>query len=71
VEREYDIFEKLPDGAVLWRDWAFGIDSAVRRVRELATATVNECYAMHTPTKEIVARANAADEGRSTARGGA
>ncbi|MGB8523121.1 MAG: hypothetical protein WCD43_09155 [Candidatus Acidiferrales bacterium] len=58
LNREYDIFERLPDGTDLWKDYVQGLEQARRRLQELATQSENELYAIHTPTKEIAARVN-------------
>jgi hypothetical protein len=60
-EREYDIFEKLPDDSVMWRGSVHGHRNAIERLRELAATSSNEHFAMHTPTKSVVARVNSAD----------
>jgi len=59
-DREYDVFENLPDGHNLWRCCIHGIIAASRKVEELSRLTNNEIFAVCIPTKEIVARANAA-----------
>jgi hypothetical protein len=56
VEREYDVFEQLPDGAPLWRGHASGLLNVRIKLEELARTTSNECFAMYIPTREIVAR---------------
>jgi hypothetical protein len=58
LNREYDIFERLPDGTDLWRDFVVGLEQARRKLQELASQSKNEFYAIHTPTKEITARVN-------------
>jgi hypothetical protein len=58
LNREYDIFERLPDGTDLWKDYVHGLEQARRRLQELAAKSKNEHYAIHTPTKEIAARVN-------------
>jgi hypothetical protein len=58
LNREYDIFERLPDGKDLWKDYVVGLEETRRKLQELAAKSKNEHYAIHTPTKEIVARAN-------------
>jgi len=58
VNREYDIFERLPDGTHLWKDYVHGLEQAHRKLQELAAQSRNEHYAIHTPTKEIAARVN-------------
>jgi hypothetical protein len=58
VDREYDIFEKLPDGSVMWCAFVRGVENAARRLTELGAASPNEHFAIHTPSREIVARVN-------------
>jgi hypothetical protein len=55
VDREYDIFEKFPDGIHIWRAYVRGLIEARARVAQLSETSTNEFYAIHTPTKEIVA----------------
>jgi hypothetical protein len=59
VDRNYDIFEKFPDGSVLWRAFVPGLENAQKKLQELATLSPNEHFAMHTPSKDIVGRVNA------------
>jgi hypothetical protein len=58
LNREYDIFERLPDGKDLWKDYVVGLEETRRKLQEFAAKSKNEHYAIHTPTKEIVARVN-------------
>jgi hypothetical protein len=58
VEREYDIFEQLADGSPMWRGRASGLHAVRQQLLQLSKITKNECFAMHLPTKEIVARVN-------------
>lgn len=58
MNREYDIFEQFADGSVIWRDFVHGLESARLRLSRLAIESSNEFFAIHTPTKEIVARVN-------------
>jgi hypothetical protein len=55
VDREYDVFEIFPDGTHIWRAFVRGLVGARARVMELGKTSSNEFYAIHTPTKEIVA----------------
>lgn len=55
MDREYDIFEKFPDGAHVWRAFVKGLIDARARVEQLSEQSSNEFYAIHTPSKEIVA----------------
>lgn len=58
MEREYEIFEQLPDRSPMWRGHASGLPSVRRQLQQLASETKNECFAIYLPTKEIVARVN-------------
>jgi hypothetical protein len=58
MDREYDLFEKLPDGSVVWQAAIVGLENAISRLKELAKLSPNEFFAIHTPSKAIVARIN-------------
>jgi hypothetical protein len=58
VDRDYDIFEKLPDGSSVWREMVVGRENARLKVQSLAKLSSNEFFAIHTPTKDIIAREN-------------
>jgi hypothetical protein len=58
-EREYDLFEQLPDGSPVWRGHAIGRDDAEAKLRSVASSTPNECFALYLPTKEVILRLNA------------
>ena len=58
VNREYDLFEKLPDGAPVWRQHVVGLLNARETLKAIASSTLNECFAIHLPSKDIVARLN-------------
>lgn len=58
MEREYDLFEQFPDGEPMWRGHAVGLLRARQELQALARATSNECFIVHLPTKEVVARLN-------------
>jgi hypothetical protein len=60
-DRDYDVFEKLPNGDHLWRCCVHGIMPACEKVEELSLLTTNEVFAVCVSTKEIVARANPKD----------
>ena len=55
MDREYDVFEKFPDGTHIWRAFVKGLIEARARVAELSEISPDEFYAIHTPSKEIVA----------------
>jgi hypothetical protein len=55
MDREYDLFEVLPDGALIWRDSVTGHEKAIQRLRELVAVTDNEFRVMHIPTNALIA----------------
>ncbi len=64
VDREYDLFE-VAEGVPVWRGHAAGLLEARAKLLEISHKGSNECFAMHLPTKEIVARLNVrTDDGR-------
>jgi hypothetical protein len=58
MEREYDVFGRLPNGSPMWRGHASGLHDVRQQLQPIARETKNECFAMYIPTKEIVARLN-------------
>ena len=58
VDREYDIFEKFPDGYVLWKGCVAGLEDAIAKLKHQASLSPNEHFVRHTPTAAIVARLN-------------
>jgi hypothetical protein len=44
--REYDLFEKFPDGSSLWRASVLGLEGACMHMQELARKSRNEFYAI-------------------------
>jgi len=58
MDREYDIFETMPDGAIEWRAVVSGHENAIAQLKELASKTPNEVRVMYLPTKTIIAAMN-------------
>jgi hypothetical protein len=58
VDRQYDIFEIYPNGELLWHCCVTGLENARLKVEEFGRHSSNQFFATHTPTKEVVARAN-------------
>jgi hypothetical protein len=54
MDRQYDLFEKMPDGCRLWRTSVSGREAALRKLNELAKKSANSFIAMHLPTREII-----------------
>ena len=44
--RNFDIFEKFPDGSIIWRACAFGQFEAERKLQELAEHSKNQVLAV-------------------------
>ena len=59
MDSEYNIFECLPDGSVIWRESVSGLVSTRARLQELARTASNDYIAMRLPTREVVFRADA------------
>jgi hypothetical protein len=58
MERTYDIFEKMPDGTILWRDSVQGHEKAVSKLKEVAAGSLHEFQLLHLPTQSLVATVN-------------
>lgn len=55
MDRNYDLFEILPDGSPIWKCAVAGHENAVQQLRELAAKTNNEVRIMHLPTQTVIA----------------
>jgi hypothetical protein len=64
MERDYDLFERLQDQSLVWRGSVHGLENARRKLEEVSKGTINECFAMHTPTRQIVVLLNIARHGQ-------
>jgi hypothetical protein len=58
VNRDYDLFEILPDGSPIWKELVSGLAEAIRKLEELGKETKNEMRLMHVPTNTIIATVN-------------
>ncbi|MGD0425230.1 MAG: hypothetical protein ABSC10_00795 [Candidatus Acidiferrales bacterium] len=58
MDRDYDLFEVLPDGAVIWRETVPGHENAIKRLMELSKQTANEVRVMHVLSKTLIASLN-------------
>ena len=61
MDREYELFERRPDGVLNWRGVVVGGAAARVRVRLLAVETDNECFAVRTADRKVVVRVAAED----------
>jgi hypothetical protein len=55
TNREYDLFEKFPDGSSLWRACVIGLRGTRIHMVDLARRSPNQFYAMNVVNGEIVA----------------
>jgi hypothetical protein len=47
TDREYDVFEELPDGSTIWRSCVSGMEKAELRLRDLSRETTNKFFAVN------------------------
>ena len=59
VDRNYDLFEILPDGSPVWKCSVNGHEAAIDQLRQLASRTENEVRIMHLGSKSVIAVLNA------------
>ncbi len=64
MERDYHLFERSQDSSLIWHGSVHGLENARRKLQELAKRTTNECFAIYTPTRQIVALLNIAQAGQ-------
>jgi hypothetical protein len=64
--RDYDIFEKFPDGSTIWRACVFGQYEARRKLQDLAERSPNEFVAIDIkagePLPAIAMRSNSREQ---------
>jgi hypothetical protein len=60
MERDYEIFERLPDASVRCLGRVHGTLHVWQVLEARGKQTTNECFAMNTRTREITARVNVA-----------
>jgi hypothetical protein len=56
MDSDSDIFEKLPDGIVIWRFAVTGRANAVAQFQQIAANSANEVFAVQVDTQEVVVR---------------
>lgn len=62
VNCEYDAFEVLPDGTLIWKATVVGHEDAIKKLQQLAKHNRNEFRLMHVPSKTVIATINAKAE---------
>ena len=55
MDRDYDLFEVLPDGAVIWKETVPGHENAIQKLVELSKRTSNEVRVMHILSNSLIA----------------
>jgi hypothetical protein len=55
MDRDYDLFEVLPDGAVFWKETVPGHENAIQKLVELSKRTSNEVRVMHILSNRLIA----------------
>ena len=58
MNRDYDIFEKLPDASVRCLTRVHGTLHVSKVLEQWGKQTTNECFAMNVRSREIIARVN-------------
>jgi hypothetical protein len=58
MNREYDAFEVLPNGVMVWKAKIVGQEDAVKKLKEVAKDNANEFQLVHIPTKTVIAKIN-------------
>lgn len=58
MEREYDVFEILPDGGPLWPCAVHRHQNAIAKLEEVASQTENEVRVMYMPSNAVIAAVN-------------
>jgi hypothetical protein len=56
MDSDYDIFEKLPDGKVIWRFAVIGRDIAVAQFEQIAAISANEVFVVQVDSQEVILR---------------
>ncbi len=54
MRRDYDIFEKFPDGSTLWRACVSGRYETQRKVQEFAEFSENEFFVIDVQAAELL-----------------
>jgi hypothetical protein len=62
MRRDFDIFEKFPDGSTLWRACVPGRFEAQRKMQEFAEHSENEFYAIDIQAEDFLSVAAKAED---------
>jgi hypothetical protein len=69
MRREYDIFEKFPDGYAIWRASVRGQFEAKRKAQELAEFSDNEFVAVDSQGEKLLLSGSAGSRSRLLSKG--
>jgi hypothetical protein len=58
IDRNYDIFEIMADGAPIWKGAVRGHENAISRMQELAAKPENEVRVLHMSSNTLIAAMN-------------
>lgn len=58
MDRDYDIFERLPDTSIRHLSRVHGTGHIPKVLQEWGNQTTNECFAVNVRTTKIIARVN-------------
>ena len=53
LNRDYDIFEQLPDGSTIWRACVFGMKNVELKLLEMARETNNKFFALNLQDRSL------------------
>lgn len=71
MRREFDVFEKFPDGATIWRASVYGRFEAQRKLDELAERSKNHFYMIEIDDHLLSRRVAESTKRKSAARSAA
>jgi len=58
VDRQYDIFQVLTDGRLVWRETIVGHQAALDKLKQLALSERYEFQLLYLPDKAVIAKIN-------------
>lgn len=72
MDRQYDIFQLLTDGTLMWRETVVGHQEALDKLKQLASSEGCEFQLLYLPDKTVIAKVNSQSQtqARSAAKAG-
>ncbi len=68
MNRQYDIFQVLTDGTLVWREAVAGHQAALDKLEQLALSEGCEFQLLYLPDKTVIAKINSQSQMRSAAK---